>query len=488
MAIIVALAACATSAWVAGGLLERLPHLEDEFAYLWQAHVMAQGETSLPSPEEPASFLVPFVVDYGGERFGKYPPGWPAALSVGARAGAAWLVNPLLAGLAVWLTFRLGEKINGPLVGLLAALLLASSPMFLMLSGSYLSHTFAIVLTLALSLAWMELFLEKQTTIAPVPWLVALIGLSAGLLFLTRPLTGLVIVVPFAAHGLWVMAKNPAARGRLLGCALIATGTGLTLMLWQWELTGDPFLNPYRLWWPYDRLGFGPGHGVLPEGHSLRQAWFNTRHSLNAGLHDAFGWPYLSWAFFPFGLWRMRRSLPAWLIASAVPGLILAYAGYWIGAWLLGPRYYVEALPAFAVVSAAGLKWLAGWGQSQAVKERKLGLTALIGLLLAVNLAGYLPVRLDGLHGLYGIRRDRVAPLEAADLGEALVMVRSRHWTDYGNVLILNPPFHRSGLRVALLRGTQADLRVLEQYSDRPHYLFEPERPHLLLHMISDSP
>lgn len=483
-----ALAASAASAWVAVRLLERLPHLEDEFAYLWQAHVMAQGDTSIPSPDEPASFLVPFVVDYHGDRFGKYPPGWPAALAIGARAGVAWLVNPLLAGLAVWLTFRLGEKISGPLVGLLAALLLGCSPMFLMLSGSYLSHTFAVVLTLALSLAWIDLFLEPRSRAAPAALLVALIGLSAGLLFLTRPLTGLVIVIPFAIHGFWLLAKAPAVRGRLLGSAVIAAGTGLILLLWQWDLTGDPLLNPYRLWWPYDRFGFGPGHGVLPEGHSIRQAWFNTRHSLTAGLHDSLGWPYLSWVLFPLGIWRLRGSLQAWLVASAVPGLILAYAGYWIGAWLLGPRYYVEALPAFAVVSAAGLKWLAGWTRSGISKTRRLGITFLFGLLLAVNLVGYLPVRLGGLHGLYGIRRERVAPLEAADLGEALVMVRSDHWTDYGNVLILNRPFQETDLRVALLRGTQADLRVLEQYGDRPHYLFEPDRPQLLLHMIPDQP
>lgn len=489
LAAALALAGFAASAWVSAVKLERLPHIEDEFAYLWQAHVMAEGEIRQPSPQEPASFLVPFVVDYRGARFGKYTPGWPAALAVGARAGAAWLVNPVLAGLGVWLTFRLGVKLSGELVGLLGALLTASSPMVLMLAGSYLSHTFAIVLVLGLTLAWLDLFGDGERAV-PVPaWiLVAIVGLGTGLLMLTRPLTGVAISATLGLHGLWLVVRRPATRRWLLAIGFLAGSVAVILLLWQWALTGDPLLNPYTLWWPYDRIGFGPGHGVLPGGHTLQQAWFNTRHSLRTALHDALGWPYLSWLFFPFGLWSLRRQPKVWLVASAIPALIVAYAAYWIGAWLLGPRYYVEALPAFAVISAAGLVAVAGWRTPGTRPARRLLVTATIGLLLAINLAGYLPVRLQGLHGLYGIRRERVAPLEQADLGEALVMVRSDHWTDYGNVLILNPPFQVAGMRVALLRGTQADLRLLNQYRDRAHYLFDPDQPLQLLRMVPGSP
>src|SRR4030042_4879612 len=114
-------AAAAASAWVALGVLEGLPPLEDEIAFLWEADVMADGEIYLASPPSPHSFLVPFVVDHEGRRFGKYPPGWPAALSLGARAGAPWAVNPLLAGLGVWLIYRLGSRVAGQWIGVLAA-------------------------------------------------------------------------------------------------------------------------------------------------------------------------------------------------------------------------------------------------------------------------------------------------------------------------------------------------------------------------------
>src|SRR4030042_3522674 len=99
IALVISLLAVIITAWISFYIFEGIPHLEDEFAYLWQAQVIARGELAVPSPPEPKSFLVPFVVDYNGLRFAKYPLGWPVLLSFGELIGLRWLVNPLLAGL-----------------------------------------------------------------------------------------------------------------------------------------------------------------------------------------------------------------------------------------------------------------------------------------------------------------------------------------------------------------------------------------------------
>src|SRR3972149_9941850 len=112
VAFVLAGLAALAAASVADRVFERIPHLEDEFAYSWQAHIIAQGRAYVPSPAEPDSFFVPFVIDHQGRRFGKYPPGWPAALSLGVRAHAAWAVNALLAGLSAWLVYRLGAEMR----------------------------------------------------------------------------------------------------------------------------------------------------------------------------------------------------------------------------------------------------------------------------------------------------------------------------------------------------------------------------------------
>src|SRR5690606_18601761 len=49
--------------WVSENIYERTPHVEDEFAYIWQAQVFAHGQAYMASPVYPTLFVVPFVVD-----------------------------------------------------------------------------------------------------------------------------------------------------------------------------------------------------------------------------------------------------------------------------------------------------------------------------------------------------------------------------------------------------------------------------------------
>ena len=480
LALALALLATALTAYLSTTVFERIPHLEDEFANLWQARVFAQGKLSLPSPEPPRSYLVPFVIDYQGHRFGKYPPGWPAALSLGVRAGAAWMVNPLLAGLAIWLTFRLASKLLGEWMGVLAALLLLSSPMFLMLSSSMMSHTFSLVLGLIFTLAWMDLFLRADGSPSgrdsQARLLVILAGLSLGLLALTRPWTAAALATPFVIHGgLRLLRGGRVARGRLLTVAGLAGLLAACIPLWQYAVTGNPLLNPYTLWWPYDRLGFGAGIGVTESGHSLYWALYNTRFSLRAGLHDLFGWPFISWIFLPFGLFALRHDRRTWLLLGIPLSLIGFYAAYWIGSWLFGPRYYAEALPALAIFSAAGIGWLGGWIETRAPARRirRLATFGLTVLLLAVDAIGYIPVRVGGMRGLYQITRAPGEQIAQLNLGSALIIVHADRWFQYAQLLPLVPPFSNSDLRIAWSRDSETDAALVESEPGRTVYRYD---------------
>ena len=78
LALLLSLLAVLAAAWVSFGVYESVPHIEDDFAYTWQAALIASGRLKIPSPPEPKSFLIPFVFDHNGVRTSKYPPGWPA--------------------------------------------------------------------------------------------------------------------------------------------------------------------------------------------------------------------------------------------------------------------------------------------------------------------------------------------------------------------------------------------------------------------------
>ena len=94
---------------------EGIPHLEDEIAYVWQARAIADGNLTVTSPPQARSFLVPFVVDHNGQRFGKYPLGWPVVLAIGVLLGIRSLINPLLllAVYAVVFTYIFSPRFPG---------------------------------------------------------------------------------------------------------------------------------------------------------------------------------------------------------------------------------------------------------------------------------------------------------------------------------------------------------------------------------------
>lgn len=486
---------------VATRIFDGMPHLEDEIAYVWQARLIAQNQSlSMPSPPEPKSFLVPFVVDYQGRRFGKYPPGWPVLLALGEAAGQRGWVNPLLAGLATWLLYRLAAKIAGENVGLLSAALLLTSPFFWLNAGSLLSHLWGLVLTLVFALGWLDAFAARpQAEAGELPWLTA--ALALGALVLTRPFSALGVALPFALHGLYLLARGDAAvRRRLLAFGALSAALAGLVFVWQYALTGNFFTNPYTLWWAYDKVGFGPGHGVLASGHTLRQAWLNTRFSLWVGAGDLFGWGRLSWLFIPPGLWALRRNERAWLVFGIAPALVVLYLGYWVGAWLFGPRYYFEALPGLILCSAVGIRFALGRrfpGKRDTLKGSRpvLGdsripwggiraalVAGLVILMVILNLKFYLPPRLAMMRGLYTIEQARLAPFrrpEALALTPALVFVRSERWMAYGALLELARPDLTSPFIFAVDIGPQANGRVRAAFPDRRVVYYDPSSPYV---------
>lgn len=483
LALLLALSGLMITAWVSADVFERIPHIEDEFAYLWQAEVMAEGQISQPSPENPKAFPIPFVVDYEGQRFAKYPPGWPAALSIGSRANIPWLVNSLLAGLSLWLIYRLGTKILGHGVGLLAELLALSSPMFLMLSGSLLSHTLSLCLALVFQLAWLDSFpLRGASREQRAPdGLVLVTGAgSLGLLALTRPLTAVAVAAPFALHGIYLLARgNPEEKRKLLILALVTSGVASLLLIWQWALGGSPIRNLYTLWWPYDRLGFGPDIGVTESGHNLYWALQNMRFNLSAGLRDFFGWPYLSWLFIPFGLIVLCPKRDGKLVLAVFVSLVLAYGMYWPGSCLYGPRYYYEGLPSLTICCAAGVAWLGGWLDDWrgTVRWRRLSVLGVAAFLVMLNILFYIPDRVWGMQGLYQISREPMDALVEIAQEDAVIIVHTQKWFEYARLLPLVEPFGEGDLIIIRSCGLEADDDIIRLYPDRQIYHYYPDNP-----------
>ena len=486
IALVLSLAGVAAGRWMTVHVFEGLPHVEDEMAYAWQAEAYAHGHLTVPNPPDLDEMYVPFVINHNGQRAAKYPPGWPAMLSLGVRLGERGWVNPLLGGLAIWLLYQLGSNVFSRGVALLACALTLTSPFFLLLSGCLHSSAFSLVLSLAFILAWLDTFdLGKRD--GPPPrwpapkWLTLVVaGLSLGLLALTRPLNAVGVGLPFLIHGMILLFKGKwPVRGRVLAIGVIALVVGSFFFVWQYALTGSPLKDPYTLWWPFDKIGFGPGVGIYPGGYTLKIGFQNAKIMLKATAADLFGWKFFSWLFLPFGMWAMRRNKYAWLVLSVFVSLVSVYFLYWAQVTRYGPRYYYEGISGLALVTAAGIFWLAqrlktGWPRLVNIAI----VAALVIGLVTYDLRVYMPRRNIEVYGLYGVHRDKLAPFQTAAAQAytpALVFVYvGKNFTDYAGLIELEDPWLTTPFIFAVSYNPARDAALAGHFPGRNVVYYSP--------------
>ena len=462
-------ALCCVS-FVAAGLvsdlvLERVPHLEDEVAYLFQAQVFASGKAYVEAPFDTSCFFAPFVVDHDGRRFGKYPPGWPALLAAGVALGQAWWVNAAGYALTIALVYRLGRAIHGPLAGLIAAALAVSSPFVLLLAGSLMSHTWSLVF----ATAFLWCYYRARSGEGEQDRWALVAGAALGAVFAIRPFTAVAIGLPAVADSAWQLVSR--GRWRLPWFAALGfTPLVLAVPVFHTLWTGDPLGSPYRLVWPYDRIGFGPGTGPAPDGNTV---WLGLSGSLAALGHLAnhlLGWPTQSLTFAVLGfMFKPRRRWDAFLALTAL-SLVFAYALYWTSGDVFGPRYAHESSSALFVLSAAGIMRVGRWMRR---RGRRWLFASILSVLVATNLICYLPGQLCAYRGLYGITsapRDIVAE---AGLSHALVIVKEeRGWWDYAVFFALNEPTLDGDVVYASDCGPEND-ELVARYAGRSVYTFD---------------
>lgn len=291
-ALALAFFALVMAALVSDRVFERLPHLEDELAYQYQAHIFAAGDITAPIPDEARAFWQPFVITYRANdaRFGKYHPGWPLLLALGLWMGQAWYINGLFALLTVALTYRLGREIFGASAGLIAAALVAFSPMALLLNATLMAHSAALLAATAFMYGYWRVTRGRRR----FAW-AALAGLSLGCLLIIRPSTAVAVALPFVLWTAFHLLPDIRTPRRLIRAAapyimlaLCASAFVPVLPLFSHATTGDASRNLYRMVWDYDRLGFGEGHGV--SGHTIGKGVRNARYDLSLMASDLFGW------------------------------------------------------------------------------------------------------------------------------------------------------------------------------------------------------
>ena len=304
----------------------------------------------VPSPNPPHSF-VPMC-----------PPGYSMMMAgvrlVAGRAAMFWVV-PIFGGLAVWFTYLLGRRLGSEITGLVAAALLAASPVFLYQVVQPMSDIPALAMwTLALLAALPD---------RPVIWRTAILaGVASGAAVLVR-----VNLVPLAfVTGAAVCLSRPItiraffARGAAFAAGVLPFVA--IVMALQNAMYGGPLKSGYGT------LGMLFSASHLAPNLARYPKWLMETQT-----------PFLALALVaPFVARGAARRRAWWLLAFAAATLAcylpyVVYDAWWFVRFLLPLLPPLLVLAVFVVAALAarlGVMW------------RALALVALTAALVVIQL------------------------------------------------------------------------------------------------------
>jgi hypothetical protein len=474
-AFVLAGAGFVAAALVAGEIFARIPHGVDSVAYLFQANILALRHLWVPAPSSPAFFSEMHLIVYHGRWFTHDTPGWPLLLAIGVGLHLPWLVNPALGAIGLVLIYLTGREVYGRPVAFGATLLTLTSPFFLFLAGSFMSHTATIVYLMGfvyLLVLWCSRAggaVEGGSWQRSGQWrLLAPAGFLLGMAFATRQLDTLAFALPFTM----LLARRWRSSAWLIlgaGCPV------LLLLLYNWALSGSLRLNLYTMQWAYDRPGFGSDIG--PSGFTLAQGLWNTSYRLEMLHAHLFGWPFyvaLAIAAVPFILGRANR----WdtLFAFSAISVMAAYICFWWPGVSFGPRYWSAAIPCFALLAARGFSELYHWPLSafRMVRQNRgvalAGPLALASSLLLYDLAYYMPAQFPLYREYDYMSPDPMHAVSRASIHHALIFVVAHpHRWSYGEVFPGNSPSLDGDIVYAHDRGV-ADALLMRLYPGWSYY------------------
>jgi hypothetical protein len=282
-----ALAAAALSAAYIKGYLRGGPRIIDATSYFLEARALAQGYVTWPLEAPSTSTLGRFLVRSEGPSGPQiaviFPPGYPALLATGFLLGAPLAVGPLLAATLVLTTYDLADRIArhlhpsaappGPLaIPRLAALFSVTCAALRYHTADTMSHGLAALCVsgaLALTLRALDAGASPRRALP----LAAFAGMLTGWLVATRPVSSLALAAALAVALGQRAGASRGARLRIAAALAASAVPGLVLLLaHQRAVTGILGGSSQQLYYALSdgppgcfRYGFGRGIGCVGE-------------------------------------------------------------------------------------------------------------------------------------------------------------------------------------------------------------------------------
>ena len=368
----------------------------DEFSYLIQARMLAQGHLWLaPYPSDIAPFFDSFYLIVDRVYASVYFPGTALLTVPIIWMDLPYWVMPLLASAAALAFFYLiTAELFGAVRGLVAVLMLLGLAYFRFTALMLLSEAPAILWQMVLLWAWFRWRKSAR------PLWALLIGVAAGLYAITRPLDAVCVCGTVGIAMLIQLLRqrpSPAIWLSTAGCILLGAAPFLTLqavqnvgVMGKWTMSSSAYTFGKED--PRFPMGFGRLEDkiLIDSPQTPKQQWFNwiagfyLKHDFKSAVTD----------------WKVRGkdlandTLPAPLVVILIP---VALVSLWemrravivlsMLLFLAAYTVYPINLPHYVVAIMPAMTWcvLMGW---ESVERAWYGARATVGVFLLLALAG----------------------------------------------------------------------------------------------------
>jgi hypothetical protein len=441
----------------------------DEAIYRYQAQALAHGHLFPPAPNPPASFTpwLAAIVDH--HYVMKYTPLMPGFLAASLRlTGSYSPILALIAAAMVTMTYLLAvEVLDNRRVAVLAAAMMAASPLIIVQSGTLLAYLLSLVL---LEIFAWSVVRGVRTDRMP---LLALAGLAIGLSVVLRPFDAVLFGLPLLVWALF--ARRRQSRSVLRGIAWMAGGAVLPvagLLAFDVAATGSAFTLPFGFLESKDAIGFGV-RKLFPTDTGRTFTFGDGVDAVATHLWLLGGWAFGGLVTAPLTVWTLlRRRLRGPGAALVASGVLLAvgYIGFW-GSWnaanlwggvhYVGPFYLLPLLIPFTLGGALGLVHLLQWRR----------LAGVVAVVVSLAVSGYALWGAIQDNGTFNDQDQRIAALLGSQGPQPLYFVA------------VQPPFllHPTSLldngaslgqgRIYAVASGNDDLTVLAEHPDHPPLL-----------------
>ncbi|MDS0475383.1 glycosyltransferase family 39 protein [Natrinema sp. 1APR25-10V2] len=374
----------------------------DEGVYLQQAAMLLDGQLFVRPPVEDA-FRPWFFVEDGDRLYPKYAPVPAAIFALGELAGGYRLALPGIAAAILALVALVVRETFDRRTGLVAAVIVLCSPLFLIESAVFLPYAPTTMLNLAFAYGYLRADRTDDRRWAAVA------GAAIGLAFFSRPYTAVLFAAPFIVHACWTLYRDPRRTlPRQTATATFGLAGVALALAYNATVTGSALVFPYEAFAPLDGLGFGHrrllAHDVeYTVGLALRSNALVLSTFITDWIAGGLVGAAVAAVGFAVAVRRglsPRQGILAGQFATIAVGNVYFWGNYNLlgdleraGDGLIathGPYYHFDLLVPFAVFAAVGALALADAARRTA--DRKLSPGAARATLVAALLVSALAV------------------------------------------------------------------------------------------------